>query len=203
MNLFGMPTYNNKYMSPNSAKPIAGVCTLSAFTRPLKQVKVMDAYIIPGRPAVINIKEDSSTNVTANAGMNLSPNVMFATSSVTTAFNGWVLSAPTDVLDEGDEYPAARQNQITYAALTGSGAEFYLPCNDNVRTFDPANLSNVIKWDTANNELIYEATGSVANHILVEGITLLSQVVFGVVPYYDTTTNAVKVKEVNVIKVKV
>lgn len=203
MNLFGQPTYNSKYMSPNSAKPIVGVCTLSAFTRPLKQVKVMDAYIIPGRPAVINIKEDNNKNETASAGMNLSPNVMFATSSITTAFNGWVLSAPTDVLDEGDEYPAARKNQITYAALTGSGAEFYLPCNDSVRTFDPADLSKVIKWDTANNELIYEATGSVANHILVDGITLLSQVVFGVVPYHDNASNSVKVKEVNVVKVKV
>lgn len=169
MNLFPEPTFNSAYLSPNSAKPIAGKCTNTAFKRPLVQARMQqDTEVASAVTVALN------STAQGNAGTNLAPTTLKATTA-TTAIDGFVVMTPNLVLAEGDSFPAMRTGQIGHVALLGSGAELYLPCTAaDILALTGVTATTTLKWDVANNVLNTKTGVSVA------GITILSEVVDGV-----------------------
>lgn len=193
MNLFGMPTYNGKYLRPNSSKPIAGISLNDAFKRTLKQAQVLDDYLIPGTP----VKLVNGANA-GNAGINLKPNVLYATKATsTTECSGFVVSSPTDVMEDGDAYAIPRKNQIVYVALKDSGCELYVACN-GANLVDKTIGSSNLGWDDTNTRIDI-ATTSIFDIGMGQ---IMSSVVDGLAIKYDDTNKAVVTEDASVIKIK-
>lgn len=188
MNLFGAPTYNGYFKRGNTALPICGVCTNSAYKRPLKEVQVNDT-MTAGTPLKVTNKAGLTTQTAGvNAGQTLAPNV-FTAEKGTDRIDGFLIDSPTFVLEDDDEAPAARAGQIVYAALAGSGAELYLPCLDTLIGYDP---TQALKLDT--NGKLNLATGTAIQ------ATILSQVVKGI--RFKLDAGKVKAEEVLAVKVR-
>lgn len=202
LDLFSMPTYNGKYLRPNSAKPIAGVCTLTAYKRPLVQAKVTSDYAIPG--TAVSVKTATAGGET-NAGTSLNPNVLLLdgkTAVTAETFSGFVVSSPTDVQPEGSKGAFAIKNQIVDVALLGSQAELYLP----IKTGEGANANVVpsaIYWDITNNYLTTTKGGSDdAGIFAVNGLRILSQIVDGIKLKFNSLSNTAEYEDCKVVKVK-
>ena len=196
LDLFSMPTYNDKYLRPNSAKPIAGVCTLTAYKRPLVQAKVSSDYAIPGTAVSVTTAAAGETN----AGTNLNPNVLLLdgkTAVKAATFSGFVVSSPTDVQPEGSKGAFAIKNQIVDVALLGSQAELYLP----IKTGEGNNInvaSAAVYWDATNNEL----TTTEGTNIAIANLRILSQIVDGVKLKFNSSSNTAEYEDCKVVKVK-
>lgn len=197
-NLFQNPTYNGKFLSPNSVKPIAGVCTNTAYKRPLTQVKVSDIMIAIGMPVEITNKFSQTTAV--NAGLDLAPNVMNASAS-NNNLDGFLVMSPNAILEDGDEFPKYLKNQVVHCALIGSGAELYLPVDN---TLIGKNVSKItLCWNKADMKL-EEGVGDNSTKFDLGEVLILSQVVEGIMSYIDTAdNNKVKTKTAPVIKIKI
>lgn len=197
LDLFSMPTYNGKYLRPNSAKPIAGVCTLTAYKRPLVQAKVSSDYAIPGTAVSVTTSAAGETN----AGTNLNPNVLVLdgkTAVTATTFSGFVVSSPTDVQPEGSKGAFAIKNQIVDVALLGSQAELYLP----IKTGEGNSInvaSAAVYWDATNNEL---TTTKKDTNIAIANLRILSQIVDGVKLKFNSSSNTAEYEDCKVVKVK-
>lgn len=194
MNLFTNPTYNGKFIGPNSAKPIAGICLHNAYKRPLQQVKVADATALIGYPVEVTNKFSQSGAV--NAGTGLAANVMNAKASAT-RLDGFLVMSPNTVLMDGDDFPKYLQNQIVNCAMIGSGAEIFLPAD---HALNGTNVSEVeLSWDKANKKLVAGA-GDGSTKFSLGKVNVLSQLVEGIMCYEDG--GVIKVKETPVILVK-
>lgn len=197
MDLFSMPSYNGKYLRPNTAKPIAGVCTLTAFKRPLVSAKVVSDYAVPGTAVAV---KTAAAGAETNAGRNLNPNVMLLdgkTKVTAGTFSGFLCVSATDVQPDGSKGAFAVKNQIVDVALLGSGAELYLPIDAA-----PAdrNVVTALNWDTATNKLTVRV---VSNTVLaVTGLKVLSQVVDGIMLKYTAASNTATYEETSVVKVR-
>ncbi len=188
MNLFGAPKYNGYFKRGNTALPICGVCTNSAYKRPLKEVQVNDT-MTAGSPLKVTNKAGLTTQTVAvNAGQTLAPSV-FSAEEGTDRIDGFLIDSPTFVLEDGDEAPAARAGQIVYAALVGSGAELYLPCLDGLIGYDPTQPLKLNDKGQLNL-----ATGTAVQ------ATILSQVVKGI--RFKIDAGKVKAEEVMAVKVR-
>ena len=128
MNLFPNPTYNGKFIGNSSAKPIAGVCTLTAYKRPLIQAKVTVDGLLQGDPVTIKNTGNYGTKE-FSAGTGLAPLTM-AAEKATTAISGFVVESPNNVYIDGNAAGQFFKNQIVYVALVGCGAEIYLQAKD-------------------------------------------------------------------------
>lgn len=192
MNLFPNPTYNNGFLTGNTAKPIAGVCTRTAFTRPLKQAQVNET-ITQGTAVKLVNKIQTATTTSVNAGglnEGLAPNVLTATTATASAdVNGFIVDSPNFALVDGDAAPAARAGQIVYVAFIGSGAELYLPCDNSLVGVNP---DQAVKIE---NGILKADTGAG-----ISGITLMSQVVDGI--RFKVNNGTVEQESTPVIKVK-
>ena len=198
-NLFQNPTYNGKFLSPNSAKPIAGVCTNTAYKRPLTQVKVSDTMIAIGSPVEITNKFSQSTAV--NAGMDLAPNVMNASASKSN-LDGFLVMSPNAILEDGDEFPKYLKNQVVHCALIGSGAELYLPADNSLVGKNVSKIS--LYWHKTDMTLKEGVGDSGSTGWGLGEVLILSQVVEGIMSYIDTgDNNKVKTKNIPVIKIKI
>lgn len=196
LDLFSTPTYNGKYLRPNSAKPIAGVCTLTAYKRPLVQAKVSSDYAIPGTAVNVTTAAAGETN----AGTNLNPNVLVLdgkTAVTAETFSGFVVSSPTDVQPEGSKGAFAIKNQIVDVALLGSQAELYLP----IKTGEGNGInvaSAAVYWNATNNEL----TTTKDTNIAIANLRILSQIVDGVKLKFNSSSNTAEYEDCKVVKVK-
>lgn len=199
MDLFGKTTFNGKYGS-NSAKPIAGVATNSAYKRTLSQA-VIAADIAVGQPCAISV---GSTTSSVNAGKGFAPNVLQAKAVTGTSSGsniaGFIVSSPTDVLDDGDEFAIPRAGQVAFVAQFGSGTEMYLPCDATAFANKALGVTNAVAWDVTNNKLVASGTAS-ATLINISNIAILSQVVDGVVA--TLSNGKVTVADASVIKVRI
>lgn len=188
MNLFQAPKYNGYFKRGNTALPIVGVCTNSAYKRPLKEVQI-NADMTAGTPLKVRNKAGLTTQDSAvNAGTSFAPTI-FSAEKGTDRVDGILIDSPNFVFADGDNAPAARTGQIVYAALLGSGAEVYLPCKDTFIGYDPANPIKITEDGTLDT-----ATG--ANF----AVTVMSQVVKGI--RFKLDNGSVVSEEVSVVKVK-
>ncbi|EGV1470933.1 hypothetical protein JF110_001658 [Campylobacter jejuni] len=194
MNLFDNPTYNNGFLGANSAKPIAGICTKTAYSRPLTQGKVSATNLAIGVPVKITNKFDSSTSV--NAGTALAPNVLNI-EAATDSVDGFTVMSPNAVLEDGDSFPKYLKNQIIHIAMLGSGAEIYLPANNNLIGIQTA--KEQLCWNVADKK-VEVGVGDASTKLGLGVVTILSQVVDGIYSYIDS--GVVKTEETPVIKIK-
>ena len=192
MDLFPNPQYKNTFLSGNTAKPIVGVCTNSAYKRPLKEAQVLKQMTAGTPITVVNKAGFKTQDGAVNAGSFLAPNVFTAGTANGTAIHGFLIDSPNFVLQEGDEGTSAQPNQIVYIALIGSGAEVYLPCDNTMVGY---NGTNPIKYDKASGLLKGDGTGDIEIDCLV-----LSAVVDGLRFKLDGTK--VVAEDVSVVKVK-
>lgn len=196
MNLFPNPTYNDKFIGNSSAKPIAGVCTLTAYKRPLIQAKASADGLLQGDPVTIK-NTGSYGKKEFSAGQGLAPLTM-AAEKATTAISGFVVESPNNVYIDGNAAGQFFKNQIINVAPVGSGAEMYLPVKDG--SFEGVDISNTeIHWVVADNHLDVGA-GDGSTKLAIKGATVLSQVVEGIQFYIDA--GVVKQKTTPVIKIK-
>lgn len=196
MNLFPNPTYNGKFIGNSSAKPIAGVCTLTAYKRPLIQAKVAVDGLLQGDPVTIKNTGNYGTKE-FSAGTGLAPLTM-AAEKATTAISGFIVESPNNVYIDGNAAGQFFKNQIVYVAPVGSGAEMYLPAKDG--SFEGVDITNTeICWVVADSCLDVGA-GDGSTKLAIKGATILSQVVEGIQFYIDA--GVVKQKTTPVIKIK-
>ena len=196
MNLFPNPTYNGKFIGNSSAKPIAGVCTLTAYKRPLIQAKVAVDGLLQGDPVTIKNTGNYGTKE-FSAGTGLAPLTM-AAEKATTAISGFIVESPNNVYIDGNAAGQFFKNQIVYVAPVGSGAEMYLPAKDG--SFEGVDITNTeICWVVADSCLDVGA-GAGSTKLAIKGATILSQVVEGIQFYIDA--GVVKQKTTPVIKIK-
>lgn len=196
MNLFPNPTYNGKFIGNSSAKPIAGVCTLTAYKRPLIQAKVTVDGLLQGDPVTIKNTGNYGTKE-FSAGTGLAPLTM-AAEKATTAISGFVVESPNNVYIDGNAAGQFFKNQIVYVAPVGSGAEMYLPAKDG--SFEGVDITNTeICWVVADSCLDVGA-GDGTTKLTIKGATILSQVVEGIQFYNEA--GVVKQKTTPVIKIK-
>ena len=196
LNFNQVGTYNGKFLSPNSALPICGVVLFDMYKNNLQQVynNVSTQPLTWGMP--VTIKTQQTTNST-NAGKAFNPNVLVATaiSTENNNLNGFVVKSVTDILLPQDEAPASRQSQISYVATFGSGIELYLPCDQTLMNVETSAIDK-------NNTFDYDFTNFNLKAGTAFSITLKSNVVDGIVTYYDSTTQSVKIKNTKCIKVR-
>lgn len=121
-------TSSANFLGASSAKPLAGSICRMAYAFNISQAKLTlkaGEVAVAGSPLVIK-----NTNLnTTHPGRGLSPNVLSAelnTNLTTTTTDGFLLQSPTDVLGFGETAPTARNTQIVYVGVIGSGAEVYL-----------------------------------------------------------------------------
>ena len=196
MNLFPNPTYNGKFIGNSSDKPIAGVCTLTAYKRPLIQAKVTVDGLLQGDPGTIKNTGNYGTKE-FSAGTGLAPLTM-AAEKATTAISGFVVESPNNVYIDGNAAGQFFKNQIVYVAPVGSGAEMYLPAKDG--SFEGVDITNTeICWVVADSCLDVGA-GDGTTKLTIKGATILSQVVEGIQFYNEA--GVVKQKTTPVIKIK-
>lgn len=195
MNLFQAPKYNGYFKRGNTALPIVGVCTNSAYKRPLKEVQVT-ADMTAGTLVKVTNKTDQAQTASVNAGTGLAPTIFTAEPSTVgqtqNRVDGVLIDSPNFVLADGDAAPAARPGQIVYAALVGSGAEVYLPADDTIIGCDSANAVHISKEGVVNAKAEGKAFP----------VTIMSQVVKGIRFELESQTGKVKATNVNVVKVK-
>ena len=196
LNFNQVGTYNGKFLSPNSALPICGVVLFDMYKNNLQQVynNVSTQPLTWGMP--VTIKTQQTTNP-ANAGKAFNPNVLVATaiSTENNNLNGFVVKSVTDILLPQDEAPASRQSQISYVATFGSGIELYLPCDQTLMNVETSAIDK-------NNTFDYDFTNFNLKAGTAFSITLKSNVVDGVVTYYDSSTQSVKIKNTKCVKVR-
>ena len=196
LNFNQVGTYNGKFLSPNSALPICGVVLFDMYKNNLQQVynNVSTQPLTWGMP--VTIKTQQTTNST-NAGKAFNPNVLLADaiSTENNNLNGFVVKSVTDILMPQDEAPASRQSQISYVATFGSGIELYLPCDTTLMNVETSAIDK-------NNTFDYNFTDYTLKAGTAFSITLKSNVVDGIVTYYDTSTQSVKIKNTKCIKVR-
>ena len=196
LNFNQVGTYNGKFLSPNSALPICGVVLFDMYKNNLQQVynNVSTQPLTWGMP--VTIKTQQTTNST-NAGKAFNPNVLVATaiSTENNNLNGFVVKSVTDILLPQDEAPASRQSQISYVATFGSGIELYLPCDQTLMNVETSAIDK-------NNTFDYDFTNFNLKAGTAFSITLKSNVVDGLVTYYDSSTQSVKIKNTKCIKVR-
>ena len=196
LNFNQVGTYNGKFLSPNSALPICGVVLFDMYKNNLQQVynNVSTQPLTWGLP--VTIKTQQTTNST-NAGKAFNPNVLVATaiSTENNNLNGFVVKSVTDILLPQDEAPASRQSQISYVATFGSGIELYLPCDQTLMNVETSAIDK-------NNTFDYDFTNFNLKAGTAFSITLKSNVVDGLVTYYDSSTQSVKIKNTKCIKVR-
>ena len=196
LNFNQVGTYNGKFLSPNSALPICGVVLFDMYKNNLQQVynNVSTQPLTWGMP--VTIKTQQTTNST-NAGKAFNPNVLLATalSTENNNLNGFVVKSVTDILLPQDEAPASRQSQISYVATFGSGIELYLPCDQTLMNVETSAIDK-------NNTFDYDFTNFNLKAGTAFSITLKSNVVDGIVTYYDSSTQSVKIKNTKCIKVR-
>lgn len=194
MDLFSTPTFNGKYLRPNSAKPIAGWCAVTAFKRPLVECKIASAYAVPGTPVYVTTADSASAS---NAGVGLNPNVQSADGLSVSAISGFLVVSPTDVQPTGEDAAYAIKNQISQVALLHSGAELYLPINAaDLQSKDVVNTT--LYWDSTNKYL----TTTSSSNTEVPGLMIMSQVVDGVKIVKADADTAAVYEECSVVKVK-
>lgn len=192
MNLFPNPTYNGYFMKGGStAKPIAGTCTKTAYSRPLNQAKLTVDNLMQG--SAVELKNTSLAKETNSNNDGLSGNVFTATTA-TTVVNGFIVNSPNDILLDGDTFPRFLKNQISRVALIGSGATVYLPADSGLAD---VTLDTELAWDTTKNVVCAKATGKLD----LPGVRLEGQLVNGLVPEYDATNNVAKSKDALVVRV--
>lgn len=193
MNMFPSPQYNGKFLK-NSAKPIVGVCTSTAFKDCLIEAKAKADGLVQGAPVLI--KNATITGTTApNAARHLAPNVMIA-EAATTAISGFVVESPNSVYLDGDSAGQFYANQIILVAPIGSGAEVWLPVKQ--ANFSGVDIVNsTIHWIVADGTLGVGAADGTTK-LEVKGAKILSQVVEGVQFYVEN--GVVKEKSVAVVK---
>lgn len=189
-------TYNGKFLSPNSALPICGVVLFDMYKNNLQQVynNVNTQPLTWGLP--VTIKTQQTTNP-ANAGKAFNPNVLVleAIANSNNSLNGFVVKSVTDILMPQDEAPASRQSQISYVATFGSGIELYLPCDQTLMNVETSAIDK-------NNIFDYNFTDYTLKSGTAFSITLKSNVVDGIVTYYDSSTQSVKIKNTKCVKVR-
>ena len=191
MNLFPNPTYNNYFMKGGTtAKPIAGVCTMTAYSRPLNQAKVLSDNLMQG--FAVELKNPSLAKEANNNNDGLSGNV-FTADKATTVVNGFIVNSPNDILLDGDSFPRFLKNQVVRVATIGSGASVYLPADASL---GDVTLDTELAWDTANNVVAKKGAG-----VDLPGVRLGGQLVNGLVPEYDATNNVAKSKDSLVVRV--
>lgn len=161
--------FNNKgFTSPNTSKPIAGTCAVSAYNNRLKQAIATEDNLIPGEPALV---KTSATQ--GNAGVLGNPNLLNA-SNGKSEISGFFVQSPSDYVADGSEAGTIQKNQTPYIALLGSGVELYLA----IKSADAINknvASLNLKWDDTNKELVAEADATLA----IQGLKIVSNVVDG------------------------
>ncbi|HEC1823357.1 TPA: hypothetical protein R1765_001981 [Campylobacter coli] len=197
MNLFNNPTYNNSFLGSSSAKPIAGICTKTAYSRPLTQGKITENFIAVGYPVKITNKISDNQNSSVNAGTGLAPNVLNV-AKATDSVDGFTVMAPNVVLEDGDNFPKYLKNQIAQIAILGSGAEIYLPANNNLIGLQVA--KEQLCWNVADKK-VEQGIGDGSSKLSLGVVTILSQVVDGIYSYVDDE-GVCKTEETPVIKIK-
>lgn len=110
MDLMTVNSY--KGFKANTCEPIVGVSQVNAFERPLIEAICEDEVIAIGTPVKLTVAPNKITFKAATSGETA---------------DGIVVMGETDVLDNGDKFPAPRKGQSTLVATFGSGAEVYLP----------------------------------------------------------------------------
>lgn len=195
MDMFPSPQYNGKFLT-NSAKPIVGVCTNTAFKDCLIQAKAKADGLVQGAPVLI--KNATITGATTpNAARHLLPNVMVA-EAATTVISGFVVESPNSVYLDGDSAGQFYANQIILVAPIGKGAEVWLPVKQ--ADFSGIDIVNsTIHWIVANKVLGVGAADGTTK-LEVKGAKILSQVVEGVQFYVDN--GVVKEKSVAAVKIR-
>ena len=190
MNLFPNPQFNNSFLSGNTAKPIAGVCTRTAYTRPLKQAQVSETLVQGTAVNLTNALTKANSKSVNAGGLNegLAPNVLTATANEAEV-SGFIVDSPNMVLLDGDYAPAARAGQVVYVAFIGSGAELYLPCDNSLVNVAPNEAVEI------QNGVLKKAVGNG-----ISGITIMSQVVDGV--RFKVNGDTIEQEDTPVIKVK-
>lgn len=180
--------YNGKsFLGSNSAKPICGHFLRDLYRGEISQAKVVtDDIVFSGCP--VEIKNSAYT--TSNAGKAMNPNVLSITKKATAdgEVSGFVLEAPTDILQFGEVAARPLKNQVTNVALLGSGVEVYLPADASLVGIA---MNSKLKWSFDDNALKVDATGT---------ITPLGVVVDGV--KYKEDNGAVVFEDCKVIKVR-
>lgn len=192
MDLFSMPTFNGKYVRPNTAKPIAGWVATNSYKRALVECKISSDYVLPGYPVYVTTSDGSNTN----AGQGLNPNVLNASTpaSTSTAISGFLVVSPTDVQPEGEEAAYAIQNQISQVALLHSGAELYLPVNATALASKDV-VNTTLYWNTTSGQL--DSTG-----VELEGLVVMGEVVDGIKISKASSSTAAAYVDCSVVKVK-
>ncbi|HDZ5057806.1 TPA: hypothetical protein RTG63_001669 [Campylobacter jejuni] len=190
MKLFQSMPFNNNFLGANSAKPIAGVCTKTAYSRPLAQAKVSMGMVAIGVPVKLTNKLTSATSI--NAGKELAPNVLNI-EAATDSVDGFTVMSPNAVLEDGDSFPKYLENQIVHVAILGSGAEVYLPVSNDLIGKQVA--KEELCWNSNDRKLEVGSTG-----LALGKVTILSQVVDGIYSYIEN--GVVKTEETPVVKIR-
>lgn len=192
-------TYNGKFLSPNSALPICGVVLFDMYKNNLQQVynNVSTQPLTWGLPVTIKTQQTTNPANAANAGKAFNPNVLVleAIANSNNSLNGFVVKSVTDILMPQDEAPASRQSQISYVATFGSGIELYLPCEQTLMNVETSAIDK-------NNTFDYNFMDYTLKSGTAFSITLKSNVVDGIVTYYDSSTQSVKIKNTKCVKVR-
>lgn len=194
MNLFANPKITGTFRGNNSASPIAGICTRTAYNRPLKEAKV-EADMLIGSAVTVSNNVSGAQTTAINAGTNLAPTTLIA-KAATDAADGILVYGSNVVLEEGSTYPSYKANQIGYVALIGSGAEVYLACDNTCIVNNVTNHGLV--YDTTNNIVKKGTAGT--GLVDLSKCTVLSSVVTGITS--TKTGTAVTFKESPVIKIR-
>lgn len=173
MDLMTVNSY--KGFKANTCEPIVGVSQVNAFERPLIEAICEDEVIAIGTPVKFTVAPNKVTFKAAGSGETA---------------DGIVVMGETDVLDNGDKFPAPRKGQSTLVAVFGSGAEIYLPVENSFTN------STVAAYDATNKQV---ASGG---DVTIGTIRALSGVVNGVKSVVGSG-NKIETAACSVVKFKI
>ena len=158
LNINKVTSMQGNFLGSSSARPICGVAVRTAYAYNISQAKLTlkeGELGIAASPLIVKNKNLTSTKV----GSGLSPNVLSAEiSSEKNTESGFLLVSDTDILDFGDTAPTARDTQIVYVGLIGSGVVIYLPADATLADID---LKSRLAWDYATKTLKVDKNGSI------------------------------------------
>lgn len=183
MDITSTGKYNGKFLRPNSAKPIVGHATITAYQTNLTQAQA-GADLVAGQ--AIQLKTQASGT---QAGSGLNPNVLVA-NVATDSLGGFAIESDNFVIVDGAESSKALKGSIINVATFGSGVDVFLPCKAS--EFQGFAIGSDVYWDLTNGEL----TTTKGSNIPLD-IAILSNVVDSIASQSDGTY-----KEVQAIKVR-
>lgn len=187
MDITSTGKYNGKFLRPNSAKPIVGHATITAFQTNLTQAKA-GAELVAGQPVAVSTQASGT-----QAGSGLNPNV-FVANAITDSISGFAIESDNFAVVDGAESSKALKGSIINVALLGSGVEVFLPCKSS--EFQNFVVGTPIFWSKTNGELTKTEDTS-KNATIALNVAVLSNPVDSIKADLDGTfksCQAIKVK---------